>query len=325
MKKTLLFIILIYYIIPVFCFAQNQNREYQDLGQAFGYLNGQEITLAKIEKEFPSLGNDIKLAKIEFGLSFGNAEKNIENNLKDLLGDQFEEYKSNLLEQTENMLSSQEITEELAIDFINKVKRRSDGEIESPVLETLLIYQYSDFPVSEFNDGYAITYSTQNHQKSKGLDIRIKIPESWKNEEADRPNIVQKFISKNGTGKEIIQIIVKEIPTNDYQFTKSDIDEFYSGEMMKEMLPDESKFIEAKKIVLDNNSGGQIIFEQNIQRLDILVKTKAVEYSTIIDNKMILLQCTVSSVDDENLDSRFEKYFPLFKQVANSLVFMNQY
>lgn len=164
MKKTSLIIIIIYYIFPALCFSQNQSRQYQDLGQAYSYLNGQDLTLAIIENEFPSLGNDIKIAEIEFDLSFGNAKKNIE-----------------------------------------------------------------------------------------------------------------------------------------------------------------SKFIESKKIVLDNNSGGQIIFEQNIQRLDILVKTKAVEYSTIIDNKMILLQCTVSSIDDENLDSRFEKNHPLFKQVGNSLVFMNQY
>lgn len=298
----------------------------QILSRTFGYLKGQQFTLDRIKKEYPALKLEVKKCELEFSLAFKKASENINNQLKEILGSEFSKFENKMITQLNSSLGQQEINEELAISFINEVNERAKGKIESPVLETLLTYQFIDNPSNEISSGFTTSYTTKGHPKTKGVEIKAKLPRSWSHQEGDRPNVIQKFTSENGKGQEIILFMVKdlELPSN-YKLTEEELNEFFVESELKQMIPDGGEFISAKKIILDNQIGGQIVFKIIRQRLDFTITMKSIHYITIYDGKMVFMQCIVSAEEGENLNNRFNLFLPLFRQVANSLILMDQY
>jgi len=298
----------------------------QLLSRVYGYFKGQKFTLERIKKLFPELKIEVKKAEIEFNLSFNQAKKRITNELKSIMGENFDRYETHMMNEINPMLTEQKITKDLALNFIEEVKQRAKGKIESPVIETLLTYQFIENPSKEFTEGYTFDYSTKNHPKSKGVTINAKIPFSWKQKEGNRPNIIQKFISENGEGEEIILFMVKDVRLpNNYKITQKDLDDFFAETELKQMVPDGGQFISAKKIVIDNITSGELVYRLTQKRLDFSTTLQTSQYITIYDGKMIFLQAMVSAEKDESLSNRFKLFSPLFRQVANSLVFVDQY
>jgi hypothetical protein len=77
---------------------------------------------------------------------------------------------------------------------------------------------------------------------------------------------------------------------------------------------------------LDNNIGGMVEFETNMERLDFKIKIRMLQFMFIRGNKMYMLQATVGS-EKANTDLALEmkKYLVLYKLVANSIVVNDQY
>ena len=307
-------------------FSQSQNNstfpanpEIKLLIRAYGYLNGQKFTLNRIKKEFPTLEIAALKAESEFNLNFKKGGENITSHLKELIGKEYQNFESTKLQQIASILGKQNITEDLARQFVSDVNDRAKGKIESPVKETLLTYQYIDNPVQEFSSGFVNAYSTKNHSKSKNLEIATKLPLSWSKSEGERPNVVQTFISENGNGTEVIILLIKEFQTSGSLqniFTESELKKFATGEGAEP--------ISAKEITIDNQKGGQIIFKMEGKRLDNITVVQGIMYVTLFRGKLIFLQCMVSK-DNRNLNERFKLFLPLFNQVANSIVLMDQY
>lgn len=302
------------------------NPDSKILSQAFGYISGQQFTLDKIKKEYPSLELDVTRCALEFNLAFEKANENIISELKKLLGSEYNKFESEMLAQLKSMLSQQNITEDLAINFIDQVRQRAKGNIESPVLETLLTYQFISYPAKEFSLGYINSYTTKGHPKTKGVTINAKLPLSWKQKEGDRPNIIQKFVSENGKGQEMILFMVNDLGLpSDYIVTKDELNDFFTESELKQMIPEGSDFISAKRITLDRHIGGQLIFKTTQERLDFSLTMQFIYFVTIYEGKMVILQCSVSAEEGEKLKDRFNLFLPLFRQVANSLILMDQY
>jgi len=337
--KQILNLIVIAFLLTISCYSNANglneiksdynnlsNLDIKTLSRTYGYLKGQHFTLDRIKNEYPELKLEVTRCEIEFNISFKNAGDRIENKLKDLLGNEFNDYENKMMSELTKMLTSQEITKELALGFIEEVKLRAKGNIESPVLETLLTFEFINYPSKEFSEGFVFSYSTKGHSKTKGITIDAKLPLSWKQKEGDRPNVIQKFVSENGKGQEIILFMVKDLALpDDYIITKEELNEFFTANELKQMIPDGSEFISAKKITLDRHIGGQMIFKTTQQRLDFSITMKSIHFITIYDGKMVFLQCMVSPEEGENLDERFNLFLPLFKQVANSLILIDQY
>jgi hypothetical protein len=299
-----------------------------DLSRTYGYLNGQRFKLNRIKKEFPDLSIYAQKAELEFQLAFGTAERNINVALEEILAEKYSEYVSTMNAQLQTLLSSQPLNQELGANFIAEVESRADGKIESPVLETLLTYQFSERPADEVTRGYSRIFRTKGHPKAKGVDFQIRYPASWRPAEGERPNIIQKFVSENGRGHESILLIVKDIPVpSGYKPTKKELEEFFTDEELRGMIPTGARVISAKPIVLDGQKGGMVIFDQNIQRLDMTVKIRNLSFITARGNKMIFVGCMVSppAGKEAQLQERFNRIESLFKWVANSFVIQEQY
>jgi len=318
--KKFFYILFVLLSLPVFSFPQPVKSEYNLLKRVYGYLYAQQFELSTIKELFPQLADDVNKAEFDFNIAFGVSKTNIEKKLKDLLGKDYEAYIANI-RNIDIYIDKENMTIESASSFIKEIKERANGAIESPILETLLTYQYMEKPANEFLSGFYYTFSTEEHPKSKGINLEIKIPKSWLKQEGDRDNIVQKFISNNGTGTELILIMIKDIPgTGDNILSEDEIERYFDEDEHRKFLPQGSRYISSKNIMIDRNQGVQISFEQKVTRLDMDILMQSINYITIVKNKLIYVQCLVSEDEKEGLSSHFDRFTHLFRLIANSIV-----
>ena len=301
---------------------------YKDLSRTLGFVMGQRFTLNIIKTEYPNLALLVQVAESEFESSFSNAEKNISYALQEMLEEEYPEFLETLEKQGSALISSQQFNQEVATNFIAEVELRARGEIPSPILETLLIYQFIDWPMEEFTLGYNRVFRTKNHPKAKNVDFQVRYPISWRPEEGERPNIIQKFTSENGRGLEGFSLMVMDIPLPpDYTITEQDLDDFFVESELKGMVPEGGKFISAKPIVLDKHKGAMILCDSTVQRVDMTITTRILMFITIYEKKMIWINCFVSALpgEESELQERFNRFEPLFKMIANSFIIQEQY
>lgn len=332
MKYKYTISILLFFITAINVFGQTTDNfkkpKYKRVSEAYGYIIGQEYSLDIIKKEFPQFEMSILKARMAFNSTFGKSKEGMKQYLAEYLGqNEFSQYEEKLISELKKMLGNQTFTEEIATNFISEVEGRAKGNIASTVLETLLSFQFSDRPQDELTSGFTTTFKTKGHPKSKNTDWQIKVPKSWKAEEADRPNIIQKFTSDYGAGNQTIMLMVKEMPLpKGYKITKEELNDLFTEKEMLVMVPDGGKFISFTKMTLDNNIGGMIEFEQTMERLDFKIKIRMVQFMFIRGNKMYMLQGTVGSEKaDTDLSLEMKKYLPLYKLVANTIVVNDQY
>lgn len=329
MKLRCIYIIL-FFIVTLNSYGQISENliksKYKRTSEAYGYLLGQEHVLNLIKKEFPQLELNVLKAQMSFNSTFGKTKKGIEIYLKEYLGkEKYREYEEKLTVEIQKILNNQLFTKDSAIEYILQVESRSKGNINSTVLETLLSFEYYDRPQDEFISGFTKIFRTNGHPKSKSTDWQIRIPMSWKAEEADRPNIIQKFISDYGSGNQSIMLVVKELPKN-YKLTSAEINLFFSENEIKGMVPEGGKFISFTKIRLDNNIGGMLEFEQISKNFESNVKIRMLSFMFLNRNKLYSLQCTVGSQKiDIDLSLDMKKFLPLYKLVANTIVVNQSY
>jgi hypothetical protein len=284
--------------------------------------------LDKIEANHPEYTIDIAKCKAEFNSKFKSSVNNLEAELINLIGDEFfDEYKITLNKELDKLLSQQELSSEEIKLFFTEVSNRSKGNIQSPVLEYLLYYKFKEKPHQEFLQDYIQEFLTKGHSKSKGTDLKLKIPLSWKSEEADRPNIIQKFTNRNGNGTATIMLIVKKIPMEQGEtFTQADIEEFFVESEIKEMVPEGGTFISFRKQNFDQHKGGALEFFHEQTNMGIRIGMRTIQNIFIYEDKMYFLQCSVGGkADGTTFDPEIEKYRLLFNLVAGSIVELSQY
>lgn len=299
-----------------------------DLSKTLGFIMGQRVTLNWIKKEYPNLVLQAQLVETEFETSFGNAEKNINCAIQEILKEEYPEFLETLEKQGKALVSSLRLNQEEATRFIAEVGSRARGEIPSPILETLLTYQFMGWPTEEFTLGYNRVFRTKNHPKAKGVYFQIRYPISWRPEEGERPNIIQKFTSENGRGLEMFLLMVKDIPLPlSYILTEQDLDDFFVESELKEMVPKGAKYVSAKPIVLDKHKGAMIIYDYTAQRVDITLTMRSLMFITIYERKMIWINCAVSTLlgEADELQERFNRFEPLFKMIGNTFIIQEQY
>jgi hypothetical protein len=332
MKYKNKFLTLLFFLITLNIFGQTTDNlirpKYKRVSEAYGYLMGQEYSLNLIKKDFPQFEINVLKAQMTFNSTFGKSKEGMQKYLTEYLGqNEFKDYEDKLITELNKLLANQSFSLENASQFISEVESRAKGNIPSTVLETLLSFQFFDRPQDELNFGFTTTFKTKGHPKSKNTDWQIKVPKSWKAEEAERPNIIQKFTSDYGSGNQTIMLMVREMPLpKGYKITVKEINDFFSEKEMKEMVQEGGKFISFTKMKLDNNIGGMVEFETNMERLDFKIKIRMLQFMFIRGNKMYMLQATVGS-EKANTDLALEmkKYLVLYKLVANSIVVNDQY
>ena len=320
-----------------------------DLTQSLGFIIGQRLSLGHIKNIYPSLNSRVEMVNHKFNVSFSYAEENIIRTLKAIYGDKSKEVIS-LIEKhaefTVSGLNSSDISQEMAATYLNEVEARAQGNIPSPILETLLTYQFEDRPADEFIREFRTTYRTADHPKAKGLDFQIQIPKSWHSKEGRRPNIIQFFASNNGRGPGYTSIMTRNIVEEALgELTQEEIEffgtregseflasEFFDNNNLREMARsmglNNVRNVKTGTIILDRWPGAVIAFLGDGRNLDMVMTMYNQTYIVIYKNYMILLHFQVAKLPndtDNEMMQRISKFSLLFRLMANSLVIESQY
>jgi hypothetical protein len=330
-----IFWVMIYmYISLVFAnlsFANSDIKYIEEMSKTYGYCYGQQYSLDIIKKKFPELRQKTLIVNSSFNTNFKSSYQKIESFLQLIFKDEWTNYKKKIVSQVASMTNPDQISKNQAIAFLNLVEKRSTGEMESPIVQTLLSFNpiFKNRPEEEFSMGFKNTYRTKGHPKAQDLDIQIEYPKSWKPREGKRPHIVQFFRNNYGHGNVMMSLIIRSFPP-DIANNLSDkelSDFFVTKDERESMVPEGFKVLNSEPIVLDNQQGSLLILEANLQRMDMKQKFLVHQYTTIYDKKIIMLQLKVRNTTgtDETLTKEYQKNKKLFWLIANSLIIQNQY
>ncbi len=305
----------------------------RDIGHTYGFYLGQSFSLDAIEQQFPGLAPQARLSRLTFDAKFGSSITNMDAFLSRRSGE-WSKVKSELQDRIKTTLDTQTLTPNSAKQFVESVVRRAKGEVDSPAIETLLIFNpsYISKPENEFVDGFKARFTSDGSGKAKGVRFHLDYPKSWSTAEGNRPNIVRKFVSQSGRGLEMIMVGVKALPFSAGQKpTDKDVEEMVTEiatqKELKEMLPDGASFVAGGPLRLDGRPGVFQKYSIKQQRLDLTISLYVVSYMVYYQTSMIQIQCQVSSEakDEQSLKQRFDKFEPLFRLAANSFVIESQW
>jgi hypothetical protein len=182
--------------------------------------------------------------------------------------------------------------------------------------------QSSSEDATALQDGRAPKFSTKGHPKSKGAVFTIKYPPSWKALEGDRPNIVQKFVSKSDRGIAMALIATRSVPP-DERFTQVDVRAALSPEGLRNFLPSGAKLLMAKTTKIEGEPAGLIEFSTRLERAGGEGDFKTLMLIFFQGRTAVIMQFSIGSLssDTADLPGRFEEFRPIFNLMMNSIVF----
>lgn len=165
-------------------------------------------------------------------------------------------------------------------------------------------------------------YNSNNHPKAKGLDFKIKSPLGFDQTEANRPNIVQKWIkdSEDIDSQVTFLVLVVNLPNELQDVSQQEWKQYikYDGGL-KELTQGVENVSNAKYYVLDNFPGVYYEGHSIGERLDVEMTAyqKMVQVFTLKHMFQIQMMTSNSNLLIENES--------LFNSLANSVIILNQY
>lgn len=328
----LILLLLVLMVSPLNAYAEIKlsNPLAKDIGQAYGFYLGQNYSLSEISKKYPSLSGLALIAEKEFSATFKSSIDGMDALMAKYAKSEWNKIKAQLTTQIASSINIEQISETQARQFVEQVRERAKGNIESPVIETMLLFKsgYEKNPEREFLDGYKFKYSTNGAGKAKGVAFSIESPKTWVAKEGNRPNIVQKFVSENGRGLEFLLILIKEIPLQPGEkITEKDISEILNPKDIQDFIPDGGVYLNSGKLTLENLPGFWVHFKMDMARMRNTFGMETIMYTIFYKNKMIQIQGqVVSSINGEPAErGGLKKYEKLFDLMANSFVISSMY
>ena len=297
----------------------------KDVGQSYGFYTGQQLSLTRISKEFPSLSGLAFKAGEEFLAKFGDSIREMDATMTNLNPKKWKKIKAGVEHQIAERMASIPLTHTDAVQFIQGVLDRAEGDLPSPVLETLLIFKpmYQRNPGAELTDGYKKLYENSGTGKAKGVVFSLEVPISWKKMEGKRPNIAVKFVSENGRGLEIFLVLIKAFPVElGESISAADIAEFLKSTEIADLLPGGATYLSSGKLTLETLPGFWVRFDLNATRGRHSANMSTMMYTIFYRNRMIQMQGQVAArAKESNVPKdRLASFNALFDLIANSLV-----
>jgi len=328
----LILLLLVLLVSPFNAYAEIKisNALAKNIGQAYGFYLGQNYSLNEISKKYPSISGLAFVAEKEFSATFKASIEGMDALMTKYAKNEWDKTKEQSFNQIASSINIDQISETQARQFVELVRERAKGNIESPVIETLLLFKsgYEKNPEREFLNGYKYKYSTNGVGKAKGVAFSIESPKTWVAKEGNRPNIVQKFVSENGRGLELLLVLIKEVPLQPGEkITEKDLSEILNPKDMQDFIPDGGVYLNSGKLSLENLPGFWVHFKMNMSRVRNTFGMETIMYAIFYKNKMIQIQGQVmTSINGEPAErGGLKKYEKLFDLMANSFVISNMY
>ncbi len=329
MKVIILLVVFISY--KTFLFGQVEpmisTNVINNMSEAIGFYIGQSLTLQHIKNNYQDLEKLAEVLRLKFDNKFRSSFEKMDFIFSKEYSD-WDKVKVELGETLENSLRLDDLSKEDALILLEEVKMRLEGDIPSPIAETILSFHpmYLSNPEQEFFNDFKKRFSSEDNQKAKGLKFQIDFPQSWSAKEGNRPNIVQKMVSQNGYGMAVLTLLVKSSPDINIT-TLSELQNMITIEDAKEFVPKGTQVITVDYYLIDNvPTLFREIKLKNKQGNQTLV-TNAFEFDMFYGNIMLMVTLGVGHTieNEEQCKIEFELYKTLFESIAKSIVIINQW
>tara|TARA_B100000035_G_scaffold313928_1_gene328796 strand:+ start:974 stop:2026 length:1053 start_codon:yes stop_codon:yes gene_type:complete len=349
MKYWTSFILTILIITPVLTNAQTKDREYYlDISKALGYSYGIEMTNNLIQEKFTDLSKKALMARLEFNLAHEKAIVAMENEIATKMDMGKTEFKTQILNQISTQFNLDNFSYSQANEYLKKFKTErifGEDELYKNFVQILLRHnpRYKEIPAREYLNNYREKFTSNNHKKSKGLNLSIEYPKSWINQEGKRPNILQLIKSYDGSCSMTILIkdFIAEMGLDKSTLTKEERDYIYSDAFANEINKDVFNYdygrdyangmgLEAiadysfEKTKIDGQPAMLIKASGKVKRGMVDMRVFTINYLIIYKNYMIIVGFMINSYD-ENLPEQKKKYELLSELISSSLIFTDKW
>lgn len=179
-----------------------------------------------------------------------------------------------------------------------------------------------------FARGQRVKFSTAGHSKAKGLSITIEYPKTWQAVEGERPNIVQKFVSREGSRNGTSLLMIQDLPVDTSHMTEKEMTKILSPEAIRQFIPNGGKFISGKRTKIDGLPGAWVVYTVESERAGANLRLYSITFISYFRNKLITLQCAVGGLASESSveqEQKFKTLIPLFQLMANSIIVHDRY
>lgn len=329
--------------------AQTKDREYYlDISKALGYSYGVELTNNLIQKKFTDLSKKAMMAQLEFKLAHEKAIIAMEEEISLKMQIDKTEFKEQLLDQLSNQYDLSAFTHYEAAEYLNNFKEErifGKHDLYNNFVQILLRHNpiYIKIPAKEFLNNYREKFTSNNHVKSKGLNLSIEYPTSWIKQEGKRPNILQLIKSYDASCN--LTILIKDILTemgmDKSTLSKEDRDYIYSDAFADEMITDVFTYDYGREYVdgmgleavseysydktkIDGQPAMLVKASGNLKRGIVDMRVFTINYLIIYENYMINVGFMINSYN-ENLAEEKKKYEVLCELIASSLIITDKW
>jgi hypothetical protein len=163
------------------------------------------------------------------------------------------------------------------------------------------------------------SYQIFDHPKAKGVNFSLKAPNGWECREADRPNIVKKFVWKTN----IFLVLIN----NGHTFISKNQAKkiFHREDSKKELLLSivesfkNSQIYSSKVVSIDRYPALEVVFSADIERLGVSLKYYTKQWNIFYEDKIIIIQGISYNKED------YLKYESIYNLMAASITFPDQY
>jgi hypothetical protein len=263
------------------------------ISKAYGFILGQEFSLARVERTYPVATMQVELARVTFNSAFPDIKKKIEAELTAALTEpKFKELSTGMDNKIRPFLTKQQLTPQLAQQFLEQVTARAKGDkIEPDVLRYLLAIRYATNPVEEFGDGFRQRFRTDGTGKSQGIRLVLQLPRSWFAKDGERPHIVQKWTSEGGTGSSMIMLDIRD--AQGYNPDRREMERFVKSGEVREAVPDGGTMHDAGTFTMEQRTGYWLDMSVKLERAGFRMYERSTMHQLFINGKSIGLLTAV--------------------------------
>lgn len=169
-----------------------------------------------------------------------------------------------------------------------------------------------------FADNNTSKLSTDNHPKSKGVNLSFEYPANWIVNEGKHPNTL--YTVGNPDGSEYCSILIKEIPEALTIFSDEDLAEILFENISTEVPLSGLIFQKGELTKFDGQPGFWVEYNGIVQRAGLKMPMYMMLQQFVYDKRMIQLTYSVTAINLRDLNHKYTQIKPLFFKIGNSIV-----
>jgi hypothetical protein len=299
------------------------NASVRQVARVLGFVAGQTAALNAVARQHPHLAARVEALQREFVVSYSFPGQRARWFLDYALGEEVAAQQANrILDQVQASVG--EIDATRALMFLSEVEGRLDGQVSVEELKIMLWLAHPDDGDLEMRTWWE-GFNSASHPKAAGLEITLRTPLSWEQMEGNRPHIVSKWTSQNGTGDVVVTLLVRMVPE---VITYDDVREVARSGDWGWMIPEGFEFLNGAPVEIDRQPGLQVDAIGERRALDAVITQRTRTYTLFPPNRLVQLGCALGAAEGGNeafLDRRFEAMRQTCRQIAASIAFPDTY